>query len=243
MMREIIRIDEEKCDGCGLCVTACVEGALRIVDGKAKLVKDVYCDGLGACVGDCPRGALTVERREAEPFDEEEVRKHKAEPAVKRDELAAPAFGGCPGSAVRMFRDEGAPGMSSPAPRRSRLGHWPVQLMLVSPSAPFLKGAEILVCADCVPFAVPDFHDRFLAGRAVLVGCPKLDDLAFYRDKLADVFREAAPSGIALLRMEVPCCGGMEKAAVDARDRVVPGVPIRVHVIGIDGDVRMEAMR
>jgi len=248
-VRKIIRIDEEKCDGCGDCVAACEEGAIRIIDGKAKLVSDVLCDGFGACLGECPQGALTIEEREAEAFDEATVKKH---PATIKQPVSAPPLmahaGGCPGSAMRQFAGPAAASGLATAPATggfqpaypSLLGHWPIQLMLVPPGAPFLEGADLVVCADCVPFTVPDFHARYLQGRAVLVGCPKLDDLNFYLEKLQALFQQAQPSRITVLRMEVPCCGGIADAALRARDRAVPHVPTEIHTIGVRGGIHQE---
>ena len=231
MHRKIIKIDEEKCDGCGLCVPSCVEGALQIVDGKAKLVSEVYCDGLGACLGECPQGALTIEERESEPFDEHAVQKqlsHESPPSA------------CPGSALLTFNNKASITDISEENQSSMLSHWPVQLMLVPPFAPFLKGANLVVCADCVPFAVPDFHRRYLAGRSVLVGCPKLDDIAFYCRKLTEIFREAMPASVTVLRMEVPCCGGITTAVIDALNSAAPYIPLEVHKIGIKCDIMKE---
>ena len=258
-IRKMVNIDEEKCDGCGLCVPACAEGAIQIIDGKAGLVSDVYCDGLGACLGECPQNAITIEEREAEDFDEDAVKVHLArlekekaaaeapqKPAVPFPEPhpaavshhSAPA---CPGSAVHRFdRPAACPTNFEAKAGPSQLGHWPVQLMLVPPHAPFLKNQDILVCADCVPFTVPDFHGRYLAGRAVVVGCPKLDNLEFYYEKLKAMFVEASPRKITVLRMEVPCCGGIAQAALDARNEVAPHVPLEVHTIGIRGDIQTD---
>jgi len=280
VLRDIIKIDEELCDGCGQCVPACAEGALKIVDGKARLVSEVYCDGLGACLGECPQGAITIEKREAPDFDAQAVEQHLAKsgkgtedrrpsqeagteeneigsrvkaPKAKKPDLPC----GCPGSAMRSFDAEneqarlkarsmlsrqarGSAPTSYGADRRSALGHWPVQLMLVPAGAPFLKGADILICADCVPFAVPDFHSRYLRGRSVLVGCPKLDDLALYRDKLQDIFESAEPKSITVLRMEVPCCGGIAKAVIDARDGAGLDLPVEVHTLGIRGGSQVD---
>jgi len=261
--RKIVKIDEEKCDGCGLCVPSCAEGAIQIVDGKAKLVSEVYCDGLGACLGDCPLGAITVEEREAEEFDEAAVEKHletlKATdsgptplPIMDADSPSAPVplapmpstppSGGCPGSTMRQFGSAaGAPnhGMNQPV-MPSQLGHWPIQLMLVPPQAPFLKDADLLICADCVPFTVPDFHFRYLTGRTVVVGCPKLDDLELYYQKLKEMFAQAQPRRITVLKMEVPCCHGIAQAAVQACREVAPSIPIEVHTIGIKGGILSE---
>ena len=238
-VREIVKIDEEKCNGCGQCVSACAESAIEIIDGKAKLVSDVYCDGLGACLGECPQDAITIEEREASGFDEEAVKRRQA--ALEKSK---PLPCGCPGTAVRNL-GAGKPAAAPDAGESgtSQLGHWPVQLRLVPPGAPFLKGADLLISADCVPFAVPDFHKRYLAGRAVLVGCPKLDDIEFYRKKLKDIFREAAPRSVTVLRMEVPCCAGVVHAVHEARDEVAPQCPLEVHTIAIsDGSAGREVV-
>jgi Pyruvate/2-oxoacid:ferredoxin oxidoreductase delta subunit len=223
-VRKVIRIDEQKCDGCGQCETACAEGAIRVIDGKARLVKESWCDGLGACLGECPQGAIAMEEREADEFEE-------------------PPHA-CPGSAVRDLPSSGATAgqrrnsNAGDQPPPSRLGHWPIQLMLVPERAPFLVGADLVVCADCVPFAVPDFHDRYLAGRSVLVGCPKLDDLGYYREKLEGVLAAARPAKVTVLRMEVPCCGGIAHAVTEARDAVLPDLPVEIHVVGVVGGIR-----
>ena len=218
-----------KCNGCGLCESACHEGAIRVVDGKARLVSESFCDGLGACLPECPVGAITLEERQAQDFDPSAVEEHlaKSEPS---------SFCGCPGSAVRSlpvrkFQNE----EKTPTETRSQLAHWPVQLMLVPPTAPFLKNANLLVSADCVPFAYPDFHARFLAGSALLVGCPKLDDIEHYRRKLREIVANAHPASITVLRMEVPCCAGLAKAVVEARDLEAPDLPVNIWTINIDG--------
>lgn len=240
MKRKIVNIDESRCNGCGLCVGKCAEGALRIVDGKARLVSEVYCDGLGACLGECPQGAISVEEREAPAFDERAVHAHLAQREQRK--AAEPLACGCPGAALRTFlKPENSRPAAEDAPETpSELTQWPVQLRLVPPHAPFLKGADILVCADCVPFALPDFHRRYLKGRAVLVGCPKLDDLAYYQDKLTDIFYEAQPASVTVLRMEVPCCGGIARAVVNARDEAAPGLPVEIVTVGIQGTVSRE---
>ncbi len=231
LRRQIVRIDEEKCNGCGQCVPACAEGALQIVDGKARLVSEIYCDGLGACLGECPEGALMIEERDAEAFDEEAVKQHLAQQEKKE-----PLPCGCPGSALKTFAPQGDSVEGPKAVSPSSLSHWPVQLRLVPPGAPFLRGTDILVCADCVPFAVPDFHDRYLAGRAVLVGCPKLDDLGYYREKIKAIFKQATPKSITVLRMEVPCCGGLAQVVTEARNEIALECPLEIHVIGIQDD-------
>ncbi len=252
-VRKIIQIDEELCDGCGDCVTACHEGAIQIIDGKAKVVSDSYCDGLGDCIGECPLGAIEIIEREAVDFDEAAVAKHLAnqnqgtqpgvipmasQPATEPD--SAPR--GCPGSAMRQMNPAAQAAPAPPADisqpvMPSQLGHWPIQLMLVPPHAPFLKNADLLICADCVPFTVPDFHFRYLTGRALVVGCPKLDDLNHYSDKLKAIYQEAAPRSITVLKMEVPCCNGIAQVAVQARNEVAPHVPIEVHTIGVGGGI------
>jgi len=229
-VRTIIRIDRGKCTGCGLCVPDCEEGALQIVDGKACLVKEIYCDGLGDCLGACPEGALTLEDREAEAFDEVAVNEHLEHLRSAKTEDPLPC--GCPGSAVRAVEATMTVGGGS-RPSASALAQWPVQLNLVPPGAPFLQGADILVCADCVPFAMANVHSRFMAGRAVLVGCPKLDDAAHYRAKLEQIFREAQPKSVTVLRMEVPCCGGLTQLVQEAYRASGVNCPLDVRVVEI----------
>lgn len=252
-VRNIIRIDEELCDGCGNCVPACEEGALQIVDGKARLVKEIYCDGLGACLGECPQGALTIEQREADDFDPEAIERHLAGPDVPGttpepapEKLAC----GCPGSAMQSFgpgADSRAhatrttrPGATAAPAGESALRHWPVQLMLVPVGAPFLRDADLLICADCVPFTVPDFHQRYLEGRSLVVACPKLDDLDLYRRKLEEMFAAARPRSVTVLRMEVPCCGGLTRAVREARDASLPELDVEIHTLGIRGGAHVE---
>lgn len=233
--RPIIHIDEEKCTGCGLCVPACEEGALAIVDGKARIVKEIFCDGLGACLGDCPEGALTVIERDAEAFDEEAVLAAQAQAKAPQP---SPVHQGCPGSALRtMTPRPSAPASDGEDESASALSHWPVQLMLVPPTAPFLHKADVLLCADCVPFALPDFHGRYLQGRAVLVACPKLDDLAYYTAKLTDILQQTNPRRLTILRMTVPCCGGLVQAATTARAASNWRGTLEVHTVGIEGGV------
>ena len=234
MRRKIVSIDESNCNGCGQCASACVEGALEIVNGKARLVSDVYCDGLGACLGECPMGAITIEEREALQFDEDAALHAKAAAPLH----AAAAGRVCPGSALRTLERRRAPAAAgSSEPRSSRLSNWPVQLNLVPPAAPFLKGADLLISADCVAYALADFHERCLDGRVLLVGCPKLDDLPRYAEKLRAVFAVARPRSVRVLRMEVPCCGGLVRAVIDARDAAAPGLEISVETVSIDGGV------
>lgn len=248
--RKIVEIDQARCDGCGLCVPSCAEGAIQIINGKAKLVADVYCDGLGACLGECPQGAITVVEREAEAFNEEAARRHVSGlrsahvrgPHTKR---AAPPSG-CPGTAMHDLTlnvlpqapvgppmpDEGA---TSAEP--SALGHWPVQLHLVPPNAPFLKNADLLLVADCVPFALADFHRRFLRQRPVVIGCPKLDDTHAYVEKLSAMLRVSAIQSLTVVRMEVPCCLGLVRVAQAAMRAAGREVPLEEVTISIRGKV------
>ena len=239
--RKIIQIDEEKCDGCGLCVPSCAEGAIQVINGKARLVSDVYCDGLGACLGECPQGAISIVEREAEGFDEEAAREHVAGVAAKgRATEAAPQA--CPGAAVRDLSLPVLPGayqedrhscLSEPEP--SALSNWPVQLHLVPPNAPFLKNADVLLVADCVPFALPDFHRRFLRGRPVVIGCPKLDNAQAYVEKLAQTVAVSSIRSLTVVHMEVPCCTGLVRiaeAAVQASGREVPIEEVTISIRG-----------
>ena len=234
VLRNIVKIDENKCNGCGECITACAEGAIKLVNGKAKLVSEIYCDGLGACLSHCPQNAITIEQREAEEFDEAATEKHLSE------QKACPASAGflCPGLANKQLREKTSI-TDSPAGGKvsSQLTHWPVQLRLLSPQAPFLKGADLLLVADCVPFAYGGLHEDFVAGRAVLVACPKLDDYQRHLDKLTEVFREAEVTSLTVLIMEVPCCGGLGAMARRALEQAGVSVPVRRIVIGINGEI------
>jgi len=232
--RNIINIDEEKCNGCGQCVVDCAEAALQIVNGKAKLVKELYCDGLGACLGGCPTGALTIVQREADPFDEVATERHVHE--MKSGKAEAPA--GCPGSRAMTFSASVSHGAASD--ERPELTNWPIQLKLVGTTAPYFKGADLLLAADCTAFSATGFHSRFIKGRKVLIACPKLDDSQFYYEKLTEIFRENAINSIYVVRMEVPCCGGLAyvvKQAIQASGRDIPYSEV---VIGIKGDVLSE---
>ncbi|MEF2232061.1 MAG: 4Fe-4S binding protein [Pseudodesulfovibrio sp.] len=224
-MRKMITINEDLCNGCGQCVPACAEGALAIVDGKAKLVKEIYCDGLGACLGDCPTGALKVEVREADDFDPEaveahltaqgrEVPDHMPDPESLRIGGGPRPKGGCPGAALHAMtpcQQANMPQAAAPqaGPGGSALSHWPVQLRLVPPNAPFLQGADLLLTADCVPVALPGYHGQFVPGRVVLMGCPKFDNQAEYIEKLAEIIRMNNLRSITVMEMEVPCCSSM----------------------------------
>ena len=235
MKRSIVSIDEEKCNGCGMCIPNCAEGAIKIINGKAKLVDERFCDGLGACLGHCPQDAITIIEREAPDFDEAAVKMHlKPKTAEKKAEKSLP--GGCPGSMAMDFRgDKKAPARAA-AQQNSELRQWPVQLTLVSPEAPYFKDSELLVAADCVPFAYPNFHSDFLAGKSVIIGCPKLDDAEFYVDKLTELLKKNNIRSITLVNMEVPCCFGLQRIVEEAVARSGKVLPVRQMVITIQGE-------
>ncbi len=217
IMRKIIEIDQEKCDGCGNCVPSCAEGAIEIIDGKAKVVKDQYCDGLGACLGECPQDALRLVEREADAFDEAAVEAFLKSKENSTDKASAPASTGCgcPSETLHTFStpDKGAcQAANRPVvlgESTSALGHWPVQIRLVPPTAPFLKDADLLVTADCVPIAYASFHQDFLKDKVVMMGCPKFDDKDAYVEKFAQIFAANTIKSITVLIMEVPCCSGL----------------------------------
>ncbi len=256
-IRKIIRIDEEKCDGCGLCVPSCAEGALQIIDGKAKLVSEIYCDGLGACLGECPQDAITMEERVAEGFDEGATNLHLERERITEGKLP----GGCPSAVVTEFEkphaDETLPcGCSSAtvtqfvkpeatevAPieatnQPSMLGHWPVQLTLVPPTAPFLQGADVVLAADCVPFAYAGFHQDFLKDHVVLVACPKLDDFQAHLNKLTDILSQSSVKSLTVVHMEVPCCNGLTFMVKQAIQLVGKDIPLKDVTVGIRGDLK-----
>lgn len=231
-VRNIVKIDESKCNGCGLCATACAEGAIQIVNGKARLVSDSYCDGLGACLGHCPQDAITIEPREAAQFDEQAVKAHLGHDAKK----AEPVFA-CPGLAAHQFRPESTAPRSDAQAVPSQLSHWPVQLKLVSPTAPYFADADLLLVADCVPFAMGDFHSRFLKGHSVAVGCPKLDDAEFYIDKLAEILQANNLRSLTVVHMEVPCCSGLARIAREAIALSGRGIDFEDVTISLRGEV------
>lgn len=252
--RKMIEIDEDKCDGCGQCAIACAEGALAIVDGKAKVVSEVFCDGLGACIGECPQGALRIVEREAPAFDEKAVKKHleRTDPekarALGHEKAHTRAHGraepepcGCPSAQPMTVRSAHAIG---DAPRSHdlppQLTNWPVQWKLVSPAMPFFKDADVLLAADCVPFAFRDFHGRFLTGKPVIIGCPKLDEQPDYLERVTDVFKEASPRSVTVVRMQVPCCSGLTRIAKEAVKATGKDIPVKEIVIGIRGEVLQE---
>lgn len=252
-VRQIIEIDEELCDGCGECVSACAEGAIQLIDGKARLVKDSYCDGLGACIGDCHAGAISIVEREAEGFDQEAVavhlqeigRPHQTTPAFAPINVIHPAYaeggGGCPGARAQIFRPAPTAAGDDLPQIASQLRHWPIQLHLVPPTAPFFVGADVLLAADCVPFAVPDFHRRYLSRHSLAIACPKLDhNQDVYLQKLVAMIEGAGVASIHVVVMEVPCCGGLVRLVDQARRQASRQVPVRLTVVGTDGEVRRE---
>ncbi|MCK5559478.1 MAG: 4Fe-4S binding protein [Thermoplasmata archaeon] len=274
--REIIKIDEELCTGCGDCIPNCPEGALQIIDDKARIISDLFCDGLGACIGHCPVDAISIEEREAEKYDERKVMENvvKQGPNVIKAHLehlkdhgqddylqeaidylkendmevpleepspeAPPLPCGCPGSAVQDFRDDttcATPPTSEPVSRAaSELRQWPVQIMLVPPSAPYLKDAELMIAADCVPFAYANFHEDFLKDKVLLIGCPKLDDIEYYKNKFQDIFNENEIRSVTYVHMEVPCCTGMVNAINSALEASGKTIPIKEITISVKGE-------
>jgi ferredoxin len=295
MKRKIIKIDDTKCDGCGMCVPDCPEGALQIIENKARLVSDLFCDGLGACIGTCPQGAITVEEREAEPYDERKVMENivKQGPAVIKAHLdhleehketdllnqarafleekqiavpgakpAAPAaphahhggphghhghdnhgghagpFKGCPGTAARDMRSPKADAPDTGHKAVSKLQNWPVQLQLMNPYAPYLKNADLLISADCVPYAYAGFHQRFLDGKIMITFCPKLDQtIDQYIEKLAVIFKENDIKSLSVVHMEVPCCSGTVAVVQKALEKAQKFIPVKDYTISISGDI------
>jgi ferredoxin len=275
MLRAIIKINEELCDGCGVCVPACAEGALQIIDSKARLISDLFCDGLGACITECPQGAITIEKREAEPYNESVVMetifkggqnvikahlKHlkdhrefeyfaQAIDYLKNNRISIPAFEvdpaietkqGCPGSASREIVRTDADGKVT-SPNKSQLRQWPIQLHLVSPNASYFKNSNLLLTADCVGFAYSNLHSDFLKGNTIVIACPKLDsNKQVYIEKLATMFSGSNINSITVLIMEVPCCSGLVQIAQQALNQSEKKIPLKVVVIGIEGDVLKE---
>ncbi len=232
MIRKIIRIDEDRCNGCGACAEACHEGAIAMVNGRAKLIRDDYCDGMGDCLPGCPAGAISFEEREAAAYDERAVLEHrKSRQGEAGTDMPA---GGCPGTGLSSLRPvrplRPGPG-GHPA---SELRNWPVQIRLVPVRASFFEGAELLVAADCTAFACASAHQDFLRGRVTLIGCPKLDGVD-YGEKLGEIFRENDIRSVTVLRMEVPCCGGLGKAAARALEHCGKSLPLRIVTVSVQG--------
>ena len=241
LTRKIIEIDDELCDGCGQCIPSCAEGAIQVIDGKARLVDEKYCDGLGACLGECPTGALSVVKRDAEGFDAKAVEEHLSWIAEKTraEESTLPCC--CPSAHVQTF---GPPASTPEAkaphtqePVVSALSHWPVQIGLVPPGAPFLKGAHLLVVADCVPVAYPNFQQDFLKGKIVMVGCPKFDDVQGYLERFVEIFKAADIKSVTVPIMEVPCCSGLPMIVKQAIKEAGKEIPMELVVISARGEV------
>jgi len=269
--RQIITIDEEKCTGCGNCIPGCPEGALQIIDDKARLVSDLFCDGLGACIGDCPEDAISVVEREAEPYDEAKVmenivkkgknvirahlehlnnhgeteflrqaRDYLKEKGIEdplKEEASEEQFCSCPGSSVMDMREDKVSEKDINISQKSELGQWPVQIHLVPTNAPYFNGADLLVAADCVPFAYGNFHRDFIKGRILLVGCPKLDDAGFYRDKITNILRENDIKSITIAYMEVPCCFGMVRLIEEAVKGSGKDIPVEKIMVNVKGEI------
>lgn len=283
MKRKIVEIDEELCNGCGVCIPNCQEGALQIIDEKARLISDLFCDGLGACIGHCPEGAITIVEREAEPYDERKVmelivpkgkntilahlnhlrdhnevdflneaiqylKENNIEMSNEKFETKQPASAcGCPGSAAMDFNidqekvNEAPNADSGSSSLQSELKQWPVQLHLLNPQASYFRNADVVLTADCVPFAMPDFHSRFLKGRSLAIACPKLDtNKDSYVEKLTSMIADTRINSLSVIMMEVPCCGGLLSMAEMAREQSGRNVPIKRIIVGIQGDVLEE---
>lgn len=234
MKRRIIEIDENKCNGCGACAAACHEGAIAMVNGKARLMRDDYCDGLGDCLPTCPTGAITFVEREAAAYDEQAVMENKQR-KMRKEGMTLPC--GCPGSQSRNIQRQEAPTVETPqAQQTSRLSQWPVQIKLVPVEAPWFNGARLLIAADCTAYARADFHQRFMRGRITLIGCPKLDE-GDYTEKLTEILRRNDIREVTIVRMDVPCCGGMQRAAETALRQSGKFIPWQVVTLGRDGNI------
>jgi len=258
-IRKIVEIDEELCDGCGQCILACAEGALEIRDGKARIVKDSYCDGLGACLSGCPAGAVRIIEREADGFDPEAVEEHLAAigghpggehkehspaPSSHQATLAGGEFSkpcACPSSRIETFPSAPAfasnVGQEQPFSSDSNLAHWPIQIRLVPPTAPFLKGADLLVVADCAPVACPDFHRRFLKDKAIMLGCPKFDNAEEYVAKFSEIFSKAGIRSVTVVDMEVPCCSALPMIVKKAMKEAGKEIPFHEIVVSVRGSI------
>jgi ferredoxin len=265
--RKIIKINEEKCNGCGDCIPNCPEGALQIIDNKARLISDLFCDGLGACIGHCPVGAITVEEREAEKYDERKVmenivkqgknvikahlahlKEHKQHQYFKEAQevlkekgikVAADLACGCPGTQVKQFAPRAASSLGTKhAPAASELRQWPVQITLVPPSAPYLQEADLLIAADCSAFAYANFHHDLLKGKVLLVGCPKLDDAGAYQEKLTRIFEENDIKSVNCVHMEVPCCFGLVQLTKEAIKSSGKDIPFKEVTITVQGEAK-----
>ncbi|MCE5212697.1 MAG: 4Fe-4S binding protein [Deltaproteobacteria bacterium] len=237
ILRKIIEIDEDLCNGCGNCVTGCAEGALQIIDGKAKVISETFCDGLGACIGECPTGALRIVEREAPSFDEEAVKKH----LTKKEAESLPC--GCPSAHIQIFDKPTAceaankPKHLDSVQEESALTHWPIQIKLIPASAPFLKGADLLVLADCTAVAFPTLHRDLMKGKVVMMGCPKFDDVHEYVEKFDDIFKTAGIKSVTTVVMEVPCCSGMPVIVKKGMEAANKNIPLKEIVLSLRGKI------
>ena len=238
MIRKIIHIDEEKCNGCGLCAEACHEGAIEMVDGKAKLTREDFCDGFGDCLPECPTGAITFEEREAPAYNEAAVRAEKLRKEFAAERPHEHEGGGCPGARMAQFdraAEDAAPAAPSARPV-SQLGQWPCQIKLLPPQAPFFDGAKLLIAADCTAYAYANMHEDFMKGKVTLIGCPKLDGVD-YTEKLTAILQYNDIKSVTIVRMDVPCCGGLQRAAENAIKNSGKFLPWQVVTIGRDGSI------
>lgn len=236
--RKIVSINEEKCNGCGLCIPNCAEGALQIINGKAKIISDEFCDGLGACLGHCPQNAITVIERQADDFNEEAVKKNldlknKNIHNLNQEKIEC----GCPGTTIINRRDKSIHQETvTVGTTKSELRQWPIQLKLIPTNAPYLENADLLIAADCVPFSYANFHSEFLKGKVLTIGCPKLDDQQYYTEKLADILKSNSIKSITLINMEVPCCFGLQHLTEEAIKKSGKTIPLGQTIITIKGE-------
>lgn len=248
IMRKIIEIDEERCDGCGLCIPSCAEGALEIIDGKARVVGDKFCDGLGACLGECPNDALTIVEREADEFDEEAVEQLLAKKEQKQTETTDTLPCGCPSTNIQQIAPTVSPCERANVPQKiaeekidwsgeSSLSHWPIQIRLVPPNAPFLKNADLLVLADCSAVAFPTLHQDLLKGKVVLMGCPKFDEVDTYIHRFAEIFKTSDINSVTTVVMEVPCCSGLPTIVKKGMETAQKDVPLEEITISVRGKI------
>ncbi len=245
LKRKIIEIDEERCNGCGQCLLGCAEGALAIVDGKAKVISDNLCDGLGACIGECPEDALQIVEREAVPFDEEAVEAHLAAQKTQEKPQEKTMSCGCPSTQIQSFNPSPCPSAQikpqlAAGNQDSALSHWPVQIRLIPPHAPFLKGADVLVVADCVPVAFPSLHQDLMQGKVIMIGCPKFDDADEYIERFEAIFKTSGIKSLTTVVMEVPCCSGLPMMVLKGREKSGSQMPVNQVVVSTRGEILEE---